>query len=40
MRLDWVILGSVGRNGKVKPSPDIFQRIGARIVRDLAIARG
>jgi prolyl-tRNA editing enzyme YbaK/EbsC (Cys-tRNA(Pro) deacylase) len=37
--LDYVILGSGGRNGKVKASPELFRRIGARIVPGLAVAR-
>ena len=39
MALDWVILGSGGRNGKVKTSPEVFRRLGARVVRGLALDR-
>ena len=38
MALDWVILGSGGRHGKVKISPAVFHRIpGARVVPGLAL---
>ncbi|MGH7544376.1 MAG: YbaK/EbsC family protein [Gemmatimonadota bacterium] len=39
MALDYVILGSGGRNGKVKTSPDVFRQLGARIVPGLAVER-
>jgi prolyl-tRNA editing enzyme YbaK/EbsC (Cys-tRNA(Pro) deacylase) len=39
MALDWMILGSGGRNGKVKTSPEVFRRLGARVVRGLALDR-
>lgn len=39
MALDWVILGTGGRNGKVKTTPEVFRRLGARVVTDLALAR-
>ena len=36
--LDWVILGTGGRNGKIRVSPEIFQRVpGARVVEGLAV---
>jgi prolyl-tRNA editing enzyme YbaK/EbsC (Cys-tRNA(Pro) deacylase) len=38
--LDYVILGTGGRNGKIKTSPEVFQRLGARMVRGLALDRG
>ncbi len=38
MALDWVILGSGGRNGKVKISPEVFRRLpGTRVVAGLAV---
>jgi prolyl-tRNA editing enzyme YbaK/EbsC (Cys-tRNA(Pro) deacylase) len=38
MALSWVILGSGGRNGKVKISPQVFGRMpGARVVAGLAV---
>jgi prolyl-tRNA editing enzyme YbaK/EbsC (Cys-tRNA(Pro) deacylase) len=39
MGLDYVILGTGGRNGKIKTVPDVFRRLGARVVRDLALDR-
>lgn len=37
---DWVILGTGGRNGKVKISPEVFGRLpGARVVPGLALDR-
>lgn len=39
MALDYVILGSGGRNGKVRTSPDVFRRLGARVVPGLALDR-
>jgi prolyl-tRNA editing enzyme YbaK/EbsC (Cys-tRNA(Pro) deacylase) len=39
MALDWVILGTGGRNGKIKVSPEIFDRLPlARVVEGLAVA--
>lgn len=39
-KLDYVILGTGGRNGKIKVSPDVFRRFpNARIVRGLALER-
>ena len=38
--LDYVILGTGGRNGKIKTSPEVLRRLpNARIVRGLALAR-
>jgi len=38
MALDYVILGTGGRNGKIKISPEVFNRLpNARIVEGLAI---
>lgn len=40
MALDWVILGTGGRNGKVKVSPEVFRRLpNVRAVRGLALDR-
>ncbi len=40
MALDYVILGTGGRNGKIKTSPDVFRRLAnSRIVRGLALER-
>jgi prolyl-tRNA editing enzyme YbaK/EbsC (Cys-tRNA(Pro) deacylase) len=40
MALEWVILGTGGRNGKVKISPEALRRLPrARIVEGLALAR-
>ncbi|MBI4013118.1 MAG: hypothetical protein HY359_12450 [Candidatus Rokubacteria bacterium] len=40
MALDWVILGTGGRNGKVKVSPEVFRRLpNVRTVRGLALDR-
>lgn len=39
MALDWVILGTGGRTGKIKTTPEVFRRIGARVVKDLALGR-
>jgi prolyl-tRNA editing enzyme YbaK/EbsC (Cys-tRNA(Pro) deacylase) len=36
--LDWVILGTGGRNGKIRISPEVFRRVpGAKIVEGLAV---
>ncbi|MFQ5519952.1 MAG: YbaK/EbsC family protein [Candidatus Methylomirabilia bacterium] len=41
MALDYVILGTGGRNGKIKVSPEVFRRLSnARIVAGLAVERG
>jgi len=41
MALDYVILGTGGRNGKIKISPQVFSRLpNARIVEGLAIGPG
>jgi prolyl-tRNA editing enzyme YbaK/EbsC (Cys-tRNA(Pro) deacylase) len=40
MALDWVILGTGGRDGKIKVAPEVFRRLpNARVVRGLALAR-
>jgi prolyl-tRNA editing enzyme YbaK/EbsC (Cys-tRNA(Pro) deacylase) len=40
MALDWVILGTGGRNGKIKVSPEVLRRLpNARIVPGLAVGR-
>ncbi len=41
MGLDYVILGTGGRNGKIKVSPDVFRRMtNARVIRGLALEAG
>jgi len=40
MALDYVILGTGGRNGKIKTAPDVLRRLGARVVHGLALDRG
>ncbi len=41
MALDYVILGTGGRHGKIKISPDVFRRLpSARIIENLALERG
>jgi prolyl-tRNA editing enzyme YbaK/EbsC (Cys-tRNA(Pro) deacylase) len=41
MALDYVILGTGGRNGKIKVSPEVLRRLPtARVVKDLALDRG
>ena len=37
MELDWVILGGGGRDHKLKISPEVFHKIGAEIVENLAL---
>jgi prolyl-tRNA editing enzyme YbaK/EbsC (Cys-tRNA(Pro) deacylase) len=37
--LDYVILGSGGRASKIKIAPEVFRRLGARIVPGLALGR-
>jgi prolyl-tRNA editing enzyme YbaK/EbsC (Cys-tRNA(Pro) deacylase) len=38
--LDWVILGTGGRNGKIRVSPEVFRRMpGAKVVEGLAVAQ-
>lgn len=40
MSLDWVILGTGGRNGKIKVSPEVFRRLAStRVVENLALER-
>ena len=37
VELDWVILGTGGRNGKIRISPEVFRRLpGAKVVERLA----
>ena len=38
MALEWIILGGGGRRLKVKTSPEVFSKLGAEIVSDLALA--
>ena len=41
MALDYAILGTGGRNGKIKVSPEVLRRLPtARVVKDLAVDRG
>jgi prolyl-tRNA editing enzyme YbaK/EbsC (Cys-tRNA(Pro) deacylase) len=36
--LDWVIVGTGGRNGKIRISPEVFRRVpGAKVVEGLAV---
>lgn len=37
MTLDWIILGGGGRGLKVKTLPQIFSKLGAEIIADLAL---
>jgi prolyl-tRNA editing enzyme YbaK/EbsC (Cys-tRNA(Pro) deacylase) len=39
MALDWVILGGGGRDTKIKIAPDVFTKLGAEVIADLAIER-
>jgi len=39
MRLDWIILGSGGRAAKIKIAPEVFTKLGAITVADLALER-
>jgi prolyl-tRNA editing enzyme YbaK/EbsC (Cys-tRNA(Pro) deacylase) len=39
MGLDWVILGGGGRDTKIKISPEVFTKLGAKIVPGLGIPR-
>jgi prolyl-tRNA editing enzyme YbaK/EbsC (Cys-tRNA(Pro) deacylase) len=39
MHLEWVILGGGGRTLKIKIAPQIFTKLGASIITDLAIER-
>ena len=36
MELEWVILGGGGRDTKIKTTPEVFEKIGAEIIEDLA----
>ena len=38
MNLEWVILGGGGRRIKIKISPEVFRRLGAEVISDLALA--
>jgi prolyl-tRNA editing enzyme YbaK/EbsC (Cys-tRNA(Pro) deacylase) len=38
MELDWIILGTGGRNGKIRIAPEVFHRLpGTRVVEGLAV---
>ena len=37
MRLNWLILGGGGRDKKIKISPEVFQKLGAEIIENLAL---
>jgi prolyl-tRNA editing enzyme YbaK/EbsC (Cys-tRNA(Pro) deacylase) len=38
LELEWVILGTGGRNGKIRISPEVFRRLpGAKVVERLAV---
>jgi prolyl-tRNA editing enzyme YbaK/EbsC (Cys-tRNA(Pro) deacylase) len=38
MGLDWIILGTGGRNGKIRIAPEVFHRLpGTRVVEGLAV---
>ena len=37
MRLNWLILGGGGRDKKLKISPEVFQKLGAEIIENLAL---
>ena len=37
MELDWVILGGGGRDEKLKISPEVFHKLGAEIIENLAL---
>jgi len=39
MQLDWIILGSGGRGSKIKIAPEVFTKLGATIIGDLAFER-
>jgi len=39
MAMDWVILGGGGRDTKIKVAPDVFTKLGAEVIADLAIER-
>lgn len=39
MSLDWVILGGGGRDSKIKIAPEVFTKLGAEVIADLAIER-
>jgi prolyl-tRNA editing enzyme YbaK/EbsC (Cys-tRNA(Pro) deacylase) len=34
---DWVILGGGGRRSKIKVSPEVFHKLGAEVIADLAL---
>lgn len=37
--LEWVILGGGGRDTKIKITPEVFTKLGAEVITDLAIER-
>ena len=37
MKLSWLILGGGGRDNKIKISPEVFKKLGAEIIENLAI---
>ena len=37
MRLNWLILGGGGRDKKIKISPEVFNKLGAEIIENLAL---
>jgi prolyl-tRNA editing enzyme YbaK/EbsC (Cys-tRNA(Pro) deacylase) len=39
MQLDWIILGSGGRTSKIKIAPQVFTKLGAILIADLALER-
>ena len=39
LELDWIVLGGGGRDLKVKVSPEVFRKLGARAVPDLGLPR-
>jgi len=39
MQLDWIILGSGSRASKIKIAPEVFTKLGATIIADLALER-
>jgi prolyl-tRNA editing enzyme YbaK/EbsC (Cys-tRNA(Pro) deacylase) len=39
MQLEWIILGSGGRTAKIKIAPEVFTKLGATTVADLALDR-
>ena len=39
MSLEWMILGGGGRDSKIKIAPEVFGKLGAEVVDDLAVER-